>query len=167
MPFLATPSAIVTKTCWLPRRLQQEMEELGRQWDPLEVGGVIAGYWNNDEAVITSCIGPGDNAQHGAGAFLPDHAFHQHEIARLYAASGGAEVYLGDWHTHPSGVPRLSSVDKRTLRAIGDAPEAQCSTPLMVLLAGSQRSWTTRVFTLVPPRAFRARKVVPAELRVF
>lgn len=167
MPFRATPSASITKTCWIPQNLQQEMEDLARLWYPLEVGGVIAGYWNNNAAVLTSCIGPGNNAKHDACAFLPDHAFHEREIARLYAASSGTEVYLGDWHTHPSGASRLSSLDKRTLRAIGDAPEARCSAPLMVLLAGSKDAWSTHVFTLGPERTLHSRKIVPAELRLF
>lgn len=163
----AIPSALTIKTCWIQRGIQQQLEELARQWDPLEVGGVLAGYWNSDAAVITNCVGPGEDAKHQAGTFFPDHAFHEREIARIYAESQGASVYLGDWHTHPSGAARLSWLDKRTLRAIANAPEAQCPRPLMVLLAGHGEAWSTHVFTLGPERRLLSRKIVPAELRFF
>jgi integrative and conjugative element protein (TIGR02256 family) len=133
----------------------------------LEVGGVLAGYWKDDVAVVTDLIGPGPNATHGRSNFIPDHQFHESEIASLYMASGGTTVYLGDWHSHPLGFASLSTRDERTLRAIGSAPEARCSRPLMLLVAGSNDAWTIRVFTLGPARRFFPREVVPAELKTF
>ena len=127
----------------------------------------MAGYWNGDAAVITHCVGPGENAKHKACTFVPDYAFHEREIARLYAASLGTFTYLGDWHTHPSGAARLSSMDKRTLRAIADAPEAKCSRPLMAILAGSGEAWSTQVFTLGPEPRLLSRRIVPTALKVF
>lgn len=167
MPSSAIPSAPTIRTCWLSGSALEQVEALARRWDPLETGGVLAGYWDDDVAVITQCVGPGENAKHNAWAFIPDHAFHEREIARLYAESQGACVYLGDWHTHPSGVSRLSPLDKRTLRSIADAPEAQCPRPLMLLLAGNGGAWSTKVFTLGPERRFLPRKVVAVELKVF
>jgi integrative and conjugative element protein (TIGR02256 family) len=163
----ATPNALTIKTCWIPRNVQEQFEDLARQWAPLEVGGVLAGYWHGDVAVITHCIGPGEHASHHASTFAPDYAFHEREIARLYATSQGTAVYLGDWHTHPSGAASLSPLDRRTLRAIADAPEARCTQPLMVLLAGSGDEWSTQVFSLGLQRRFLPRKIVQAELRVF
>jgi len=128
---------------------------------------VLAGYWNRDAAVITHCVGPGENAQHHPWAFVPDHASHQREISRLYAQSKGICVYLGDWHTHPSGAARLSPLDKRTLRSIADAPQARCPRPLMLLLAGDGETWSTQAFTLEPERRFLPRTVVSVELKVF
>lgn len=161
------PNALTIKTCWMSRHIQKQLEDLARQWAPLEVGGVLAGYWHEDVAVVTHCIGPGGNANHHAWSFAPDYAFHEREIARLYAASRGATVYLGDWHTHPSGPASLSPLDKRTLRSIAGSPEARCTRPLMVLLAGNWEAWSTQAFTLGPERRFIQRKIVRAELRVF
>lgn len=163
----AIPTALTIKTCWMPRSIQQQLEDLAREWAPLEVGGVLAGYWNGDSAVITHHIGPGENARHHAWTFAPDYAFHEREIARLYAATQGTTVYLGDWHTHPSGAARLSPLDKRTLRSIAEATEARCSRPLMMLLASSGEVWSTQVFTLGPERRFLPRKIIPVEMRAF
>lgn len=155
------------EVCWISKDIQQQLLSLAQEWQPLEVGGVLAGYRRDEAAVITDWVGPGKNAEHYHFNFTPDHDFHTAEIERLFAASGGTTVYLGDWHTHPSGAVRLSPLDKRTLRSIADAPEAQCSRPLMLLLAGDGESWSSRVFTLGAERRFLPRKVVAVELKVF
>lgn len=151
----------------MPRCIQRHLEILGNDWHPLEVGGVLAGYWTDDSAVITDFVGPGESAIHHASTFVPDHEFHAQEIARLYADTNCATTYLGDWHTHPSGLARLSPLDKRTLRSIANAPEARCSHPLMILLAGRGEAWSMAAFTLGAERRFFPRKVHQVELRVF
>ena len=143
------------------------MAALAQAWDPLEVGGVLAGYWKEDAVVITDVVGPGEHAQHRRHTFLPDHAFHAEEIARLYTASQGTHVYLGDWHTHPRGAPRLSPMDKRTLRAIAISPEARCPRPIMALLSGCGQIWQSQVFTLGQDRGLLSPAVELAELRLF
>lgn len=160
-------SAPIIEVCWIPRGIQQHLEKLARDWEPLEVGGVLAGYWNDQAAVVTDFVGPGEDAQHDRYTFVPDDEYHATEIARLYSASNGATIYLGDWHTHPSGLARLSPLDKGTLRRIANAPEARCPNPLMVLLAGSGMTWRTQVFTLGATRSFLPRKIVPVELKIF
>lgn len=151
----------------MPRGIQHHLEELAREWELLEVGGVLAGYWSDQVAVVTDFVGPGENAQHHRYTYIPDHGYHAAEIARLYGASNGATIYLGDWHTHPSGLARLSPLDKRTLRRIANAPEARCANPLMVLLAGSGERWGTQVFTLGATRSLLPRMIVPVELKIF
>lgn len=155
------------EVCWISTDIRQQLVSLAKEWEPLEVGGVLAGYWRDEAAVITDWVGPGKNAEHYHFNYTPDHDFHTAEIERLFAASGGTTVYLGDWHTHPSGAARLSPLDKRTLRSIADAPEAQCPRPLMLLLAGSSEAWSTQAFTLGPDRIFLPRKILSAEIRVF
>jgi len=119
-------------------------------WDPLEVGGVLAGYVNEAEIVITHLVGPGMEATHTPISFLPDHAFHVAEIARIYRESGGTCTYLGDWHTHPGGLPRLSPTDRSTLRQIAQDPEARCPKPMMMVLAGRQAQWEVAAFVQMP-----------------
>ncbi len=151
----------------MPLRIQQQLAELAQSWEPLEVGGVLAGYWHDDAAVITDWVGPGEGAEHQRLTFSPDQAFHVKEIARLFKASQGVTVYLGDWHTHPSGATRLSAMDKRTLRAIANHSDARCSRPLMVLLARNGDAWSTQVFTLGFEKRMFSPKVIRVELRVF
>lgn len=102
---------------------------------PFETGGILMGYWGSaTEAVITAVIGPGPKAVHKKRAFRPDSAYHEQEIARLYAQSGRTETYLGDWHTHPGAAAYMSFRDEETLSTIANHKEARLQTPLMMIL---------------------------------
>ncbi len=109
---------------------------------PLETGGVLMGYWADDEVVITDATGPGPRAAHHRSMFTPDADFHKDEIARLYRASGRHHTYLGDWHSHPGGGVTLSRLDERTLRTIATAAAARTPNPIMVVIAGNRKKWT-------------------------
>src|SRR5690606_23819364 len=104
-------------------------------YDPLETGGILIGYWGAaDEALITAVVGPGPNAVHAEDSFVPDHAYHELQVAELYDISGRTEVYLGDWHSHPGSSAYLSYRDRKTLRRIAAEPEARAPRPLMAIL---------------------------------
>jgi integrative and conjugative element protein (TIGR02256 family) len=115
---------------------------------PLETGGILVGYRGGDSGnVITDVIGPGLNAKHGRTWFLPDHRFHDKEVARLYEQSGRHHVYLGDWHSHPNGPISLSWKDTRTLRRIATDRHARLREPVMLIVAGSlNQGWALACF---------------------
>ena len=104
---------------------------------PKETGGVLMGYQAGGDIVVTTVIGPGPNAVHGGYSFVPDYEFQEIEIARVYKDSGRISVYLGDWHTHPDGLDRLSEPDRRTLKAISNYRDARIEKPVMAVLWGT------------------------------
>jgi integrative and conjugative element protein (TIGR02256 family) len=117
---------------------------------PLETGGVLLGYWSSGrEVVIRQAIGPGPEAMHRSSYFAPDHDFHEREIARVYEESRGTCTYLGDWHTHPHSHPRLSRLDRHTLRSIALHAPARVPLPLMAVL-GFKAPWKFTLWALVP-----------------
>jgi len=104
---------------------------------PYETGGVLLGYrGEGGDVVVTDVVGPGPNASHARASFVPDHGYHDGEIARLYAESGRRHAYLGDWHSHPGGSCALSRTDRRTLRRIATTAEARAPEPLMLIVGG-------------------------------
>lgn len=107
---------------------------------PLETGGVLMGYWYEGEPVVISIIGPGWESRHDSHGFEPDSAWQRERIAEVYELSGRRHTYLGDWHTHPDGLPRPSRLDRKTLTGIAAFPEARAATPLM-LIGGGQDTW--------------------------
>jgi integrative and conjugative element protein (TIGR02256 family) len=138
----------IIDTCWLPLQARVSSTNFATAFYPNEVGGILAGYISGDAIVVTDIVGPGPLARHRRNSFLPDHEFHKVEMQRVYKASGGVVTYLGDWHSHPNGVAKLSKMDTTTLKSIADAPEAVCPRPLMVLLAGTQNKWKIHAFIL-------------------
>lgn len=111
------------------------IQEEATLWGDKETGGVLMGYWSDeDTAVITTLVGPGQRAIHKPEFFIPDQVYHEKEIERIYTASNRTETYLGDWHTHPHARAYLSQQDKSTLRKIARYKPARLSKPLMFIL---------------------------------
>src|SRR3546814_16291233 len=82
---------------------------------PLETGGILVGYFaENGDPVVCAALGPGPHAIHWRKRFTPDHACQCTQLDDIYDQSSGSNTYLGDWHTHPHGVPQLSWLDRRT-----------------------------------------------------
>lgn len=127
---------------WLPDAVRIDIEREASSKYPLETGGVLLGYWNEHEVVVTSASGPGPNAQHRRMRFKPDHDFQQSWIDRHYRRSKGIETYLGDWHTHPDArIATPSWMDRATVRRVARSEYARAPRPLMMILAGSPEAW--------------------------
>lgn len=133
---------------------------------PYEVGGLVAGYLNDEAAAVTDFVGPGPLAKHRRDAFLPDHAYQTEQMHGLFRASQGRTVYLGDWHTHPEGPSALSPLDKKTMRVIASSPEADCANPLMILLSPDVTEWELRAFCFRHPSG-RSLQVSDIPVRFF
>lgn len=127
---------------WLPRGLLQQCVDEAAHWFPVETGGVLVGYWNAQDAVVTGLIGAGPAAVREAYHFEPDQNWQLEEIALRYRASAGRETYLGDWHTHPNATSgSLSGTDRRVLRDIIEHPKAQAPEPIMMIVFGGDKAW--------------------------
>jgi integrative and conjugative element protein (TIGR02256 family) len=114
---------------------------------PLETGGVLLGYRaEGGDLVVQDIVGPGPKAIHERYSFTPDNHYHTQAISNAFYRSDGLLLYLGDWHTHPQGVPRLSSTDKRTIKRIAKSKESMLPTPVMMLLAGGMGAWEYAAF---------------------
>ena len=128
---------------WLPAVLLHEMASAAEEWQPLETGGVLAGYWvpPNSEAVITHVVHAGPNADHRKSGMTPDADFQNAELDRIYAEADGASYYLGDWHSHPGMGAVPSPTDRATLRRIATTTEAAAPKPLMLILDNAYEKW--------------------------
>jgi integrative and conjugative element protein (TIGR02256 family) len=122
---------------WITERELEHIEREANGAYPRETGGVLLGYSANGSFVVTDIIGPGPRAVHRLWHFKPDAAYHEAEVARVYLSSGRMHTYLGDWHTHPDGIARMSFTDGRTLRRIARTRAARVNNPIMLISAGS------------------------------
>jgi integrative and conjugative element protein (TIGR02256 family) len=137
---------------WLSAEARDALEREAARMQPKETGGILAGYrGDQDTIVITNIVGPGPNAVHGLDYFIPDHAFHQAEMTRIYHDSGRISTYLGDWHSHPDGGSGISKTDRSTLRRIASAPAARAAQPLMVVVSGGT-PWSITAHRIVRNR---------------
>lgn len=65
---------------------------------------------------------------------------HQGVVNQAFEQSGGSQIYLGSWHTHPESVPTPSATDKSDWRACLKRNKKR---PLMFVIAGTSE---TRMF---------------------
>lgn len=128
----------------LPEVVLGELEREAERAFPNETGGVLLGYRDREEATLVQVmfqIGPGPNAVHKRHRFEPDSVWQQAQIALAYGQSGRIATYLGDWHSHPEGSPRLSKLDRDTARRIARCRQARARRPIMLILCGGPKSW--------------------------
>lgn len=132
------PGGIAGPLVWFTAEVITQLAVESARLFPLETGGVLMGYTDTsgEQIVVRACTGPGPRATHEVSSFVPDHEFHEREVARIYAASGRVLTYLGDWHSHPDGRLILSSDDRRTIRRIGRSADARVATPIMTVISG-------------------------------
>ena len=81
-----------------------------------ETGGALFGYESRSgtRVTVTEATDPGDHAFHAPTQFTRD-IDHTHRRALEIFESTGAE-WVGEWHTHPTGDLRPSTLDVSTYR---------------------------------------------------
>ncbi|WP_082646313.1 Mov34/MPN/PAD-1 family protein [Bradyrhizobium valentinum] len=123
---------------WLSSHVLRLMCRHARELSPLENGGILLGWRSGEYHIVVDLRGPGPRAIHGRQSFIPDHAWQVSEINRAFEASCGDLDYLGDWHSHPDGIAKMSDLDSATLLRIARRVNA----PLMLIVAGSGADWS-------------------------
>lgn len=132
------------KIIYIQDSIIDEMNNLANNHYPLEVGGVLIGYINNDKVVVTDIVGPGPKAKHKRNSFLPDYKYQEEKIKKIYKQSDRTKVYIGDWHTHPNGSNELSGSDIKVLENISGYSKAKLPFPNMAILSGKNEKWVIK-----------------------
>jgi integrative and conjugative element protein (TIGR02256 family) len=131
---------------WLKKRNLELMIAEAGQFAPKETGGVLMGYRTRGSVVITDVVGAGPNATHAQTFYRSDLAHERREIARIYEQSNRMHSYLGDWHTHPAGLLKLSRKDKVALKSVATCKEARVQRPITGILAGQDELWQFHIW---------------------
>lgn len=131
---------------WLDQRVADDVVARSETSFPLETGGLLVGYMTEQGPVVTALIGAGPGATATSTSFLPDAQAQQLELNEMYSRTQGQDTYLGDWHSHPGGLPAMSRRDRRTLASIARHPRARLSRPTMLIAAGSRGRWEFGAF---------------------
>jgi integrative and conjugative element protein (TIGR02256 family) len=113
----------------------------------LETGGMLLGYRTKSrELVVVDAVGPGPGATHRRFSFEPDGPWQREHLHRIYWASDGLVRYLGDWHTHPGGLPIPSKRDVKTARAVASSKDAQTPNPVTTIVGFDEEAALVRCF---------------------
>jgi len=127
--------------CWIEKNVLRAIESESQRMVPKETGGLLLGYWSDNEVVITNATMPGPRARHRKSSYFPDSNYDGNIMAEFYFESGGITTYLGDWHSHPKGGGGLSRHDLITLFNIATYEPARATNPIMMIEAKEQSGW--------------------------
>lgn len=122
-------------TLWISDAAREAMAEEARTRPRVETGGGLFGY-ESDATIVIEQIGVARGAtKRTATSFIPDHLDLQTQIDRVIAETDGRCYLVGEWHTHPWGVPYLSRTDKASVRRTADRPAIGLARPVAIVLA--------------------------------
>ena len=99
-----------------------------------EAGGQLFAKISNDAIVIQKATPPRPGDRRGRFLFWPNRVAEQTEID-LEFASG--LHYVGDWHTHPQRIPKMSSTDKRNIQKCFSMSDHDLSAFLMIIVGNA------------------------------
>jgi integrative and conjugative element protein (TIGR02256 family) len=154
---------------WIHIDVLHTLEQEAQRALPNETGGMLIGYRaDNGELVVQELVGPGPKATHLPHRFLPDHEWQCQRLDTIYRQTKGRSVYLGDWHTHPCGLPNMSWLDRRTLRAIARHPTTGTANPVMLIGGNAHVAWQWKLHGFQSERMFGLRVTASEiDLKVF
>lgn len=120
------------------------------RWAPVETGGILMGVWDESGnwGEIVCILGGGPRAERTETSFDPDQHWQEEQVSRIYEQNDRTISYLGDWHTHPDGGPRMSSIDKKVARLIGAASAARCASPLIWIIGMQEQRLAWQAYRL-------------------
>lgn len=111
-----------------------------------ETGGWLLGYWAADRtAVVLTHATPAGPRGAPDGVRISDEG-HADRFQEAWDRSGGHVTFLGDWHTHPGGVPLPSSTDRTAMKRLAENAAFDTPTPLIAIATVPRFRWgrTTR-----------------------
>jgi integrative and conjugative element protein (TIGR02256 family) len=107
-----------------------------RQHHPKEVGTSLVGEYSNDgkEARVTGISPLPPDSCGTRFSFSRGVSGLTNFFATLFRKSRGRAHYVGEWHSHPGGVPVPSSIDDANMRASACDTKAHCPECILVIL---------------------------------
>lgn len=132
-------NAAMTRKILLSDRVMQRIQDFASLEYPYECGGVLVGRFRSSDGtpVIHDCSAPpADSKAHRT------HFERGTEELQVYLNSQFSMgfQYVGEWHTHPSGSPTPSFVDRRTMFRIGCDHSYQMPRPILLIAGGTPSS---------------------------
>lgn len=113
-----------------------------------ERGGILIGSYRGPHIEVTDYTEPGPKDLAGLSSFTRVDGQHQLAATDAWRRSNNTTTYVGEWHSHPSGPPHPSDLDRQTWKAV----IARLNTPCLFVIV-SPTGWQTFRILGAKPRA--------------
>ena len=114
--------------------LIEELVEIGKRYFPKEYGGFLVGYYNETfkTVYITDSVLP-IKYENTSTSFKREPDGLEEIFKELYNKTP-SQYYIGEWHTHPNGLPYPSIFDKKALNKIAADRSTSIKNPIMLII---------------------------------
>lgn len=101
-----------------------------------ERGGILIGSYRGPHMEVANYTEPGPRDILGRSSFKRVDGHHQRAATDAWRRSNNTATYVGEWHSHPSGAPHPSGLDRQTWQAV----VARLNTPCLFVIV-SPTGW--------------------------
>lgn len=106
-----------------------------------EAGGVLIGRDFPGQGIIVEVATvPCGRDRAGRTWFNRSRANAQEAVDAAWHRSGGEQIYLGEWHTHPEDIPSPSWRDQAMIRNMHEQTQMEINY-LVLVIVGRQENW--------------------------
>lgn len=114
-------------------RLQKHRQTTGTS----ESGGLLLGFRRSPHLHVTACTEPYTGDRCSIFSFYRRDKLHQNRAIQFWSSTQETGYYLGEWHTHPTAVPKPSITDLSQWSELMNSP---LGIDLLFLIVG-QTHW--------------------------
>lgn len=129
----------------LPEKIFDSIKKNIIKYYPNECGGVFVGQINNKTAVIEKMMMP-KRFKSTPFFFSRIADLINKWLERVFNQSNGNTIYLGEWHSHPNGMPYPSSTDSKSMKKISLNPDVRIKTPILLIVGYNKKEFNERFF---------------------
>jgi len=114
--------------------LMDELSKIGAKYSPKEYGGFLVGHYDDDykTVYITNYVLP-LKYENTSISFKREAEGLENIFKELYGQNP-SQYYIGEWHTHPNGISKASSLDRRALNKIAEDESTPIENPIMLII---------------------------------
>jgi len=125
--------------------LVEQLFEATQKHSPKEFGGFLVGHYSSDFTVliITDTILP-TKFKATNSLFERDTKGIENDFFKFYEQSP-SKYYVGEWHTHPNGLPIPSNTDLTAIKAILNHEDVAIRNPIFLII-GKNRNMMELAF---------------------
>lgn len=120
------------------QELLDELYSVGMKHYPKEFGGLLVGYYTDDfkTCVVEATILP---KRYKSSRYFFERGKEglKKRLTEFYNAIPRL-IYIGEWHTHPDGIPSPSRTDFNAMTEIAQSPDVSIENPILMILGVSQ-----------------------------
>ena len=110
------------------------MYEAALNYYPSEFGGILVGcYVNNFKTCLLEDVIISLRSKSSRYSFERHNVDLLEKLAYYYNASPSL-IYLGEWHSHPDGMPYPSVTDRKAMKQIVEDENVKIISPLLIIL---------------------------------